>query len=49
MNQIKHDIDFDHLARCDHCGEQVHEDELRECPDCYLDLCAGCREDHACC
>jgi predicted sulfurtransferase len=39
---------YDHLAWCDDCGDQLKEADLRQCPNCYDNLCRGCWEDHGC-
>lgn len=34
------------MIECEICGYFFHADEINKCPECDLELCEGCYEDH---
>lgn len=34
------------MIQCNCCGGWFHPDEIRECPECGIEVCDGCFENH---
>lgn len=36
------------MIECELCGGYFHPDEIRECPECGIEICEKCFENHVC-